>query len=148
MSTQTDGTSTGNTLADYHPYGYAYGTSQILQAKSNQYSNYNGLQAAYIKETGHLTYNVNFTWSKTLGTVLQNNPFAIRPNYGVASIDRPFVFNASYTYQTGQFHHGGAIVEAILSGWSISGISTWQAGGSLLATPWQQRSQLWLFRGV
>jgi len=132
LSTQTNGTSTGNTAADYHPYGYAYGTSQILQAKSNQYSNYNGLQAAYIKENGHLTYNINFTWSKTLGTVLQNNPFSIRPNYGVASIDRPFVFNAAYTYQVGKFRHGGSIVSAILSDWSISGISTWQAGGSLL----------------
>jgi hypothetical protein len=134
LSTQTNGTPTGNTAADYHPYGYAYGTNQVIQAESNQYSNYNGLQAAYIKETGKLTFDFNFTWSRTLGTVLQENPFVVRAgNYGAAPIDRPYVFNSSYTYQTGQFHHGDAIVQALLSGWTISGISTWQAGGSLLS---------------
>jgi Carboxypeptidase regulatory-like domain len=134
LSKQTDGTPTGNTAADYHPFGYAYGSNSVYQSESNQYSNYNGLQAAFIKETGKLTFDFNFTWSKTLGTVLQENPFTVRAgNYGVAPIDRPFVFNSSYTYQTGQFHHGGAIVQAVLSGWTISGISTWQAGGSLLS---------------
>lgn len=128
------GTPTGNQAADYRPYGYAYGTNNVIEAESNQYSNYNGLQVSYIKETGKLTYDFNFTWSKTLGTVLQANPFVVRgANYGVASIDRPFVFNSSYTYQTGRFNHGGQWVEGALSGWTISGISTWQAGSSLLA---------------
>jgi len=130
----TTGAPTGNQLADYHPYGYAYGTNAPHMSQSNQYSNYNGFQAAYIKETGKLTFDFNFTWSKTLGTVLQANPYAVRPgNYGIASIDRPFVFNASYTYQTGNFTHWGTIGHILLSGWTISGISTWQAGGSLLA---------------
>jgi hypothetical protein len=130
----TNGAPTGNSLADYHPYGYAYGTNAAYEAQSNQYSNYNGLQVSYIKESGKLTFDFNFTWSKTLGTVLQDNPFVVRQgNYGVASIDRPYVFNSSYTYQVGEFHHGDAIVKDILSGWTISGISTWQAGGSLLA---------------
>ena len=130
----TTGAPTTNQLADYHPFGYAYGTNAVYKAESNQYTNYNGLQVSYIKETGKLTFDFNFTWSKTLGTVLQDNPYVIRQgNYGVASIDRPFVFNSSYTYQVGNFHHGDAIVKDILSGWTISGISTWQAGGSLLA---------------
>ena len=134
LSRQTDGTLTGNQSADYHPFGYAYGTSTVVKAESNQYSNYNGLQVAYLKETGHLTFDFNFTWSKTLGTVLQENPFVVRAgNYGAAPIDRPYVFNSSYTYQVGEFHHGGPIVSAALSGWTISGISTWQAGGSLLS---------------
>ncbi|MGD0647597.1 MAG: Plug domain-containing protein, partial [Acidobacteriaceae bacterium] len=130
----TTGAPTGNQLADYHPFGYAYGTNAPHMSQSNQYSNYNGFQAAYLKETGKLTFDFNFTWSKTLGTVLQANPYAVRPgNYGIASIDRPFVFNASYTYQTGNFTHWGTIGHILLSGWTISGISTWQAGGSLLA---------------
>ncbi|MDQ2843200.1 MAG: Plug and carboxypeptidase regulatory-like domain-containing protein [Acidobacteriota bacterium] len=134
LAQQTDGTPTGNNVADYHPFGYAYGTNNVVEAQSNQYSNYNGLQVAYIKETGKLTFDFNFTWSKTLGTVLQENPFVVRAgNYGPAPIDRPYVFNSSYTYQVGEFHHGGRIVEAALSGWTISGISTWQAGGSILS---------------
>jgi hypothetical protein len=130
----TTGAPTGNALADYHPYGYAYGTNAVYRSESNQYSNYNGLQVAYLKQSGHLTFDFNFTWSKTLGTVLQENPFTVRTgNYGVASIDRPFVFNSSYTYTIGGFTHGNALVKGALSGWTISGISTWQAGGSLLA---------------
>ncbi len=128
------GTATGNQAADYHPYGYAYGTNTVVQAESNQYSNYNGLQVSYIKEAGRLTYDFNFTWSKTLATGLQANPFVVRgANYGPAAIDRPFVFNSSYTYSVGEFHHGDAIVKGALGGWVISGISTWQAGGSLTA---------------
>ncbi len=130
----TTGAPTGNATADYHPYGYAYGTNSVYQSESNQYSNYNGLQVAYLKEAGKLTFDFNFTWSKTLGTVLQENPFVVRAgNYGAAPIDRPYVFNSSYTYQTGEFTHGGAILKTLLSGWTISGISTWQAGGSLLS---------------
>jgi hypothetical protein len=128
-----DGTLTGNVAADYRPYGYAYGTNSIIQPQSQAYSNYNGLQVAYLKTQGKLTFDVNFTWSKTLGTGLQADPFVMRHNYGVEAIDRPFVFNSSYTYQVGKFNHGDALVRGALSGWTISGISTWQAGGSLLA---------------
>ena len=134
LSTNTNGSKTGNQAADYHPYGYAYGTNSVYQSESNQFSNYNGLQVSLLKQTGHLTYDFNFTWSKTLGTVLQADPFTVRgANYGVASIDRPYVFNSSYTYQFGRFGHGDAIVRGLVGGWTISGISTWQAGGSLLA---------------
>jgi hypothetical protein len=133
VATNPDGTATGNNLADYHPYGYAYGTNSAYMNQSTDYSNYNGLQVAYLKTGGRLTYDFNFTWSKTLGTGLQNNPFVLRYNYGVEAIDRPFVFNSSYTYQTGRFNHGNEFVRGAIGGWTISGISTWQAGGSLLA---------------
>jgi hypothetical protein len=129
----TDGTKTGNSVADYKPYGYAYGTNSVYQDNSLSYTNYNGLQVAYLKSTGRLTYNFNFTWSKTLGTGLQANPFTLRDNYGVEAIDRPYVFNASYTYQTGNFNRFNHWLNGAIGGWTISGISTWQAGGSLLA---------------
>jgi hypothetical protein len=133
LGTNPDGTKTGNSAADYRPFGYAYGTGSITQPQSEDYSNYNGLQVAYLKTSGKLTFDFNFTWSKTLGTGLQANPFVLRDNYGVEAIDRPYVFNSSYTYQVGKFHHGNALVQEALGGWTISGISTWQAGGSLLA---------------
>jgi hypothetical protein len=93
------------------------------------YTNYNALQVAWIKTSGRLGYNLNATWSKTLATSLQTNPFDVRLNYGPTSIDRPFVFNASYYYQTGNIHMFNSFVNGTLSGWTISGISTWQAGG-------------------
>ena len=133
LGTQPSGAPTGNSAADYRPYGYAYGTNSVYRDESSDYANYNGLQVAYLKTSGKLTFDFNFTWSKSLGTGLQNNPFVLRYNYGPESIDRPYVFNSSYTYQTGKFNHGNSFVRGAVGGWTISGISTWQAGGNLLA---------------
>ncbi len=127
------GTPTGNTAADYHPYGYAYGTASAYMNQSIAYTNYNGLQVAWIKTTGKLGYNLNATWSKTLGTSLQANPYNINLNYGPTSIDRPFVFNAYYYYNTGKIGSANRYVNGLLGGWTISGISTWQAGGYIPA---------------
>ena len=128
-----NGASTGNTLADYHPYGYAYGTNSVYMIQSTDYNNYHGLQASWTKTTGHLTFDLNGTWSKALGTGLQENPFNVNLNYGPTSIDRPFVFNASYTYASGQLHTGNNLVNQLGGGWTISGISTWQHGGYIPA---------------
>ena len=127
------GAPTGNKAADYHPYGYAYGTNSAYMIQGTSYTNYNGLQAVWTKTAGRLTFNLNATWSKTLGTSLQENPFDINRNYGPVAIDRPFVFNSSYMYQTGALHTGSNVLNYIGSDWSISGISTWQAGGYLPA---------------
>lgn len=127
--TGTTSVATGNTAADYHPYGFAYGTNSVYMVQGSSYTNYNGLQAAWIKTSGNLTFNLNATWSKALGTSLQENPFVVSGNYGPTSIDRPFVFNSSYTYKSGKLHFSSPIVNALGGGWTISGISTWQAGG-------------------
>ena len=127
--TTLTGTATGNSYSDYHPYGYAYGTNSVYVNRGLSYTNYNALQVAWIKTSGRLGYNLNATWSKTLGTGLQENPYDVRLNYGPTSVDRPFVFNASYYYQTGNIHMFNSFVNGTLSGWTISGISTWQAGG-------------------
>ena len=127
------GTPTGNVAADYHPYGFAYGTASAYMNQGISYTNYNALQVQWVKTSGKLSYNFNATWSKTLGTSLQSNPFNVNLNYGPTSIDRPFVFNASYTYQTGSINNFNTAVNGLLSGWTISGISTWQAGGYIPA---------------
>ncbi len=127
--TGTGESATGNSAADYHPYGYAYGTSSTYMNESNSITNYNGLQVSWIKTAGQLTFDLNATWSKALGTSLQENPFNISGNYGPTSIDRPIVFNSSYTYQSGRLHSGSELLNQLGGGWTISGISTWQAGG-------------------
>jgi hypothetical protein len=129
----TGSTPTGNVAADYHPYGYAYGTAAAAMIQSTSYTNYNALQVAWIKTTGKLGYNLNFTWSKTLGTALQTNPFNVNLNYGPTSNDRPLVFNASYYYNTGKLTTSQAFVNQALGGWTISGITTWQHGGYIPA---------------
>jgi hypothetical protein len=90
--------SPNNKPADYQPYGYAYGSNGIAVLSHAGYTNYNGVQFAYVKRSDHLNFNVNYTRSKTLGTDLNENPFVLRGNYGVEQIDRPNVINMSYSY--------------------------------------------------
>jgi hypothetical protein len=131
--TNLDGTATGNSYAHYHPYGYAYGTNTALMLQGTSYSNYNGLQAVLTRNSGNLSYNINGTWGKGLGTGLQENPFNVNKNYGPTAQDRTFVFNSSYTYNVGKLHTHSKILNNAAGGWSISGISTWQAGGYIPA---------------
>lgn len=132
-STTTPVSTTCNQLADYHPYGYAYGTNQIEMDQSIYTSNYNGLQVSWLKRAGRLSYDLNATWSKTLGDAAhQINAFVQHDNYGALATDRPFVFNSSYVYQAGEIiHDGNSVLRGAVNGWTISGISSWQAGGNL-----------------
>jgi hypothetical protein len=128
-----DGSPTGNVAADYHPYGYAYTTAGVYMVQGISRANYNGMQVIWSKSAGKLTYNLNAAWSKTLGTGLQENPFDVNLNYGPLSVDRPFVFNASYMYHLGNIRTGNTLLNYVASGWAISGISTWQKGGYIPA---------------
>ncbi len=126
-------TPTGNTLADYHALGQVYGTQSAYMIQSLDYGNYNALQASWVKTAGRLTFDFNGSWSKSLYTDLQENPYVVRDNYGPSSYDRPLVFNATYTYSSGTLHAGSGFVNELGSGWTISGISTWQQGGYIPA---------------
>jgi hypothetical protein len=120
---------TGNSYADWHPYGYAYGTNAVVVEENTAWADYNGLQVSWIKSTGRLTFDFNGSWAKALGTTLQANPYKEGANYGPTAQDRPFVFNSTYTYNSGTLHMGNAALNMLGSGWTVSGISTWQAGG-------------------
>ncbi len=124
---------TGNTLADYHPLGLAYGTNAVFELENSAYANYNGLQVAWIKTTGHLTFNLNGTWSKMLGTTIQQDPYTEKGNYGPTAEDRPLVFNESYAYNSGTLHTGNNVLNALGGGWTITGITTWQKGSYIPA---------------
>ena len=129
-----DVTTVGNKTADYRPFGYAYGDNNINVNQGVGYGNYHGLQTSWVKRSARANLNVNYTWSKTLGTGQQVNPFAIRPNYGVSAIDRPQVFNFSGSYEFDNVLTGSnRFVREIANGWTLSNITSWQAGGSLPA---------------
>ncbi len=128
---RTTGNKNGNSLADYHPFGYAYGTQTVGMNTNTGYQNYNGLQVSWEKRAGRVSFNLNGTWSKTLATSQQRDPFILHNNYGETASDRPYVFNSTYVYSIGDVYHGGQVLQQVLNGWSISGTSTWQAGGYL-----------------
>ena len=124
-----------NASAHYRPFGFAYGDNTIGVSTHVGYSNYNGLQLSWVKRSARLTYNLNYTWSKALGTGQQIDPFTVRGNYGIVAIDRPAVFNASYAYNFLNVYNGEShLLRGVANGWTVSGITTWQSGGNLQAT--------------
>ncbi|MFY9856082.1 MAG: carboxypeptidase regulatory-like domain-containing protein [Terracidiphilus sp.] len=129
VSEQTNGTLIPNVYADYHPYGYAYGTAPAYMIQNIGKTNYNALQVSWIKNSGRLSFNLNGTWSRTEATVLQKDPYNLSNDWGPATSDRPLVFNASYSYSSGKLHSGSNVVNQLGAGWTISGITTWQEGG-------------------
>ena len=128
------GNSLPNKYSDYQPFGYAYGTGVITVPVNVGYSNYNAMQWSWLKQTGRLNFNLNYTWSKTLGTALEENPFVLHGNYGVLGIDRPHVINTSFSYNLPDFYQGGSrFLNGAVGGWTVAAITTWQAGGNLQA---------------
>ncbi|MGA3133811.1 MAG: carboxypeptidase regulatory-like domain-containing protein [Terracidiphilus sp.] len=138
----SDPDNTGSyTLQDYYPYGgcvasgscYGYGTNQVYVYEHTGNANYNGLQVAWMKQSGHATWDFNYTWSKSLGMLNSTlDAFHVHGNYGILSIDRPQVFNASYSYSIGNVYKSREkLVSGLANGWTISGITTFQSGGNL-----------------
>jgi len=137
-----DNTGTYN-IEDYYPYAgcvngggcYGYGTNSVTVHEHVGYSNYNGLQIAWLKQSGHASWDFNYTWSKSLGMIGSTlDAFNVHGNYGILAIDRPQVFNASYAYSIGNVYRGGEkLVSGAANGWTISGITTFQSGGNLQA---------------
>jgi hypothetical protein len=123
-----------NQYADYLPYGKEYGTNAVLVPEHDGHANYNALQLTWAKSAGNLSYNLNYTWSKALGTGLATNPYSIGGNYGVLGIDRSHVINTSYVYNIPNLYHGDSkFVNGATKGWMIGGTTTWQSGGNLQA---------------
>ena len=119
---------------DYYPYYKGYGSNFIQVNTHAGYANYNGAQFSLLKQAGRITFNVSYTYSKALGIVGSTvDAFNIANNYGVLNIDRPHVINTSYAFDLGSPVHGNRLVAGTVNGWTISGTTTWQAGGNLQA---------------
>ena len=134
-----------------YPGGVATPTAGVQQARQytayttltvplhNTYANYNAIQVLYQKQTGHLNYNLNYTFSKALGILgsaadfnftAALNPFEVQSNYGPMNFDRTQVFNASYSYSFGKVVQG-RLAGAFANGWLVSGITNLQSGPNL-----------------
>jgi hypothetical protein len=133
--------------ADFRPFGKGisctsasnatctvYGTNGVTMIQHNNYQNYNALQVTLAKRAGPVSLNANLTWSKSLGTVVNWDPFNIAPNNTYDNLNRPIVFNSSYIYREPNFFHGNRLIGGAVNGWTISGITLWQQGASTLPT--------------
>ncbi len=121
-------------IADYYPFYQGYGTNAISVNSHVGYANYNGAQFSLVKQSGRISYNVNYTYSKALGTIGSTlDAFNIANDYGVLNIDRPHVINTSYAFDLGSPLHGNRVLNGTVNGWTLTGTTTWQAGGNLQA---------------
>ena len=138
ISITTSGISTAQ-LNQYRPLNTAlvqYGAVDV--PKHDLFANYNGLQFGLTHQTGRLTFNINYTFSKALGiegadgTGEPANPFNIYDNYGPENFDRRNIFNASYTFEVGSPVHN-KLVGAFANGWEVSGVTNYQSGPDITA---------------
>jgi hypothetical protein len=120
--------------------GGVYGTNSITTVRHLAKAEYNGLQTSWVRQKGRISYNLNYTWSKALGTQGQGggagsglppDNINLAHDWGVLATDRSHVVNMSYTFQTGNPLKGNKILAGAVNGWNLSGITTWQSGGNL-----------------
>jgi len=125
-----------------------FGPGALATTTTNGDALYNSLQAQLRHQFSHgLLLQVAYTWSKEFtnvnasesggflqpsGGVLNgnsnsNNPLDMRQQYGLAAFNRPHRAVISYVYDVPWKHEGGA-TGRLLSGWSISGVTTIQDG--------------------
>ncbi len=109
---------------------------------------YNSLQAQLRHQFSHgLLLQVSYTWSRELtnvntaeagsginppGEVIyggsnSNSPLDLRQQYGLAAFNRPHRVVISYVYDI-PWNHTEGLKDKLLSGWSISGVTTIQDG--------------------
>ena len=127
-----------NAIPDFRSWGY----NALYLARHGGYSNYNGLLVQWIKQTGPAVFNVNYTWSHTLGTRIGDNDngqgsgaaldaFNLRNNYGTLAFDRRHIFNAAYVINLPTPVHHNLFGEEVVNGWKLSGTMQYQSGPPL-----------------
>jgi len=113
-----------------------YGSISANEAAGT--SNYHSLQlTANRRLSQNLGFGLAWTWSKALdytdgdfGGVNIIAPFR-EWNYGLAGFDRTHVVKLTWTYNVPQWKTGFAAARAVVNGWQISGIATFQSGAPL-----------------
>lgn len=99
-------------------------------------SNYNALQASLQQRLSNgLTFNVNYTFSKALGTI-NGSRSAYLQEKNLSTTDVPHVINAFYAYDLPfgkgrMFNPDSSVVRSLISGWQISGITRFSSGTPL-----------------
>lgn len=112
-------------------------------------SNYNSLVVSVRRSTRNLTYDLNYTFSKSLddNVGVQNdsgilpNPFYTSTQYGPSVFDRTHAFNGEFLYNLPTRWHGiSSLLNRLAGGWYVSGIMTADSGLPFCAT---ESSQVW-----
>jgi hypothetical protein len=101
--------------------------SAINAIQHRGYSNYNGMQTQLTYSAKNIRLSANYTWSKALGAVSGGDPTNLAHDYLPLSVDRPNIFNFTYSYTLGnpvKERYLGWVTNA----WEVSGIVNFQSG--------------------
>ncbi len=126
----------GGNINNVRPY---QGFGSITWQETTARSWYDSLQVNFQKRFSRgLSFQAAYTWSKTLESAsrrddLPQNSYNMTPEKGLASFDIPQMLTFNYIYELPFFKKGEPVVKAFFGNWQISGITTFQSGGT--ATP-------------
>ena len=121
-------------------YPVAPNIPTVDQRNGDGMSRYNALQIKAEKRfTSGLSFLASYTWSKTMdNTTTILYPYDDKLNYSLSQgfklVDVPQNFVFSYNYELPFGKGKSGVAGRLLTGWSINGITTFQAGQPLRAT--------------
>ena len=123
--------------------------NELLEVVNEGWSNYNALLLT-LRHTGtKFTFDVNYTFSKSLDTDqgVQNdsstlaNPLVPGVDYGPSKFDHKQIFNALFVYNLPtRYSVLPPALNAVVGGWHVSGIFTALSGAPIYVT---EGSQVW-----
>jgi len=130
----------GETIFGTRPAG-AFSNNGETEAVSNIFaqhtisnSNYHSLQARVERRSASLQFLASYTFSKSIDNAsgFQNllNPFCFSCDRALSGFDvrHRFVFSYTYRLPLKRFASSHAILEKVMDGWEIGGITTFQSG--------------------
>jgi hypothetical protein len=106
------------------------GYQDLYVDTNNGYSNYNGLQATWLRTKGKYSINLNYTYGKAMGLVYTPDEFNLANDYGVLPSNRTHIFNAAYYIQLPS-PVKNKLAAQFVNGWQLSGITQIQSGANL-----------------
>jgi hypothetical protein len=114
------------------------GYASIRMVEPASSSNYHSMQfSAKRRFAKGLQLGGAWTWSKSMDfndgdTGSVNNLVPIRTwNYGFAGFDHTHIIKINYVYDLPKLAGGNPVAKAVLNGWQVSGITTFQSGAPM-----------------
>ncbi len=124
---------------DYRPL---VNYQDIYLITHGSYANYNSFQASWTKQSGPVTFLLNYTFSKVLGirdgqsdngngNGTAVDPYSLKNNYGPLAYDHSQILNLSGVWNLPKPIHSNHLLEGAVNGWQLSTYTTYQSGAPL-----------------
>jgi hypothetical protein len=123
---------TNPSTANANNYRPLQGYGDLNIATNNIYQNYNAMQVSWARHAGKYVIQTNYTFQKAMGIISPTiDPYNLKSNYGALGSNRTHLFNAAYSIDEGVLFHHGALLDGVLNGWQLSGVTQVESGVNL-----------------